>query len=414
MNKFKFLLSLTLSICLILSLPIFSVAADAVQLDDNVYITASCENNKITLKLTNNSEKNISAVGVFIEAYNTTGNIIDQPFELSSLSADTGETDITSYKLYSQQEASIIKIYPCLIIYDDWTRWGATSENYDSAVNLGYGFEIQNEVKQPIPAAEEDKNDFIIVGVALLFTLLIGIIIVSAISKFIKRISKGKSKGSKTNPPINVPTTPQKTQPSPEAIGFEGESKICNDILTNISGQKRIIKNAYITKNDGKTTEIDAIFIHSSGIYVIESKNYSGWIFGKEADNKWTQSIFNVATKKTEKYQFYNPILQNQNHVKYLKAYLGHSADTIPFYSVVIFGDKAELKDITITSQNSVAIKEYDLIKSINAYIAIAEASKKTIADDTIQSLFEKLYPLSQVSEETRQKHIEEIKKINE
>jgi hypothetical protein len=51
--------------------------------------------------------------------------------------------------------------------------------------------------------------------------------------------------------------------------------------LRNLSGTKKFLFNVYIPKNlkQDVSTEIDVIFLHNSGIYVIESKNYSGWIF---------------------------------------------------------------------------------------------------------------------------------------
>lgn len=49
-------------------------------------------------------------------------------------------------------------------------------------------------------------------------------------------------------------------------------------------------------------TEVDLIYINTSGIYVIESKNYSGWIFGDFKQKYWTQTF------KTEKHKFYNPV----------------------------------------------------------------------------------------------------------
>ena len=43
----------------------------------------------------------------------------------------------------------------------------------------------------------------------------------------------------------------------------------------------------------GKTTEIDLLMLHEKGIFVIESKYYSGWIFGSEDQLKWTQCFRN-------------------------------------------------------------------------------------------------------------------------
>ena len=59
----------------------------------------------------------------------------------------------------------------------------------------------------------------------------------------------------------------------------------------NIGGYLKVLKNLYIPIGYGKTTEIDVIMIHRKGIFVFESKNYSGWIFGSRNDRYWTQSL---------------------------------------------------------------------------------------------------------------------------
>lgn len=51
--------------------------------------------------------------------------------------------------------------------------------------------------------------------------------------------------------------------------------------------------NLYIPKRDGTITEIDLIMLSQTGIYVFESKNYSGWIFGDEKSKKWMQTLKN-------------------------------------------------------------------------------------------------------------------------
>ena len=81
-------------------------------------------------------------------------------------------------------------------------------------------------------------------------------------------------------------------------------------------GRFELLKNLYLPA-DGKTTEIDQVMIHHRGIFVVESKNYSGWIFGDEEGLYWTQSL-----KGNVRNRFYNPIRQNANHIKYLAKYL--------------------------------------------------------------------------------------------
>ena len=61
-------------------------------------------------------------------------------------------------------------------------------------------------------------------------------------------------------------------------------------------------------RDDGETTEIDVLMLHTSGIYVFESKNYSGWIFGDEKSKTWTQTLPNGRGRRAQKERFLNPI----------------------------------------------------------------------------------------------------------
>lgn len=80
-----------------------------------------------------------------------------------------------------------------------------------------------------------------------------------------------------------------------------------------------IFKNVYVSTGN-KTTEIDMLIIHEKGIFVIGSKNYSGWIFGDYNQLNWIQSFTNG-----ERHKFYNPIKQNRMHIKALAEYLSIS-----------------------------------------------------------------------------------------
>ena len=67
---------------------------------------------------------------------------------------------------------------------------------------------------------------------------------------------------------------------------FATEFALTND---NLDGELVVLKNLYVPLQ-GKTTEIDLLMIHEKGIFVFESKNYSGWIFGSSDQLNWTQS----------------------------------------------------------------------------------------------------------------------------
>ena len=71
---------------------------------------------------------------------------------------------------------------------------------------------------------------------------------------------------------------------TPKMIGAWGEREIVNKLkLINPFGKNgKILRNIYIPKEDGSTAEIDVVYITTKGLFVIESKNFSGYIFGNE------------------------------------------------------------------------------------------------------------------------------------
>lgn len=77
--------------------------------------------------------------------------------------------------------------------------------------------------------------------------------------------------------------------------------------------------------------------------YVIEVKNYSGWIFGNSKNKYWTQTL--PGRNGCEKRHFYNPIMQNEGHIRAIKRVLGDTS--IPMYSIIVFSDQCVFKDLT-------------------------------------------------------------------
>jgi hypothetical protein len=74
--------------------------------------------------------------------------------------------------------------------------------------------------------------------------------------------------------------------------GKSGEYLVYKVLQNYEKDGAKFLFNCYLPKNNNNdTTEIDVIMIHNSGIYVFESKNYSGWIFGSEHQQKWTQTL---------------------------------------------------------------------------------------------------------------------------
>ena len=119
----------------------------------------------------------------------------------------------------------------------------------------------------------------------------------------------------------------------------------------------KFLFNIYIPKENGETTEIDVLMICKKGLFVFESKNYSGWIFGSENQKNWYQTL-PTGRGRSHKEHFYNPIMQNRSHIKYLKAFLG---EQVPMRSIIVFSDRCTLKSVQIRSNDISVINRYNV-----------------------------------------------------
>ena len=175
--------------------------------------------------------------------------------------------------------------------------------------------------------------------------------------------------------------------------------------IQSLDGYRKFLFNCYIPKEDGTTVEIDVILIHESGIYVFESKNYSGWIFGTETQKQWTQ-VLPAGNRKSRKKHFLNPIIQNEVHLKWVQRYLKDFGD-FRFYSYIVFSNRCELKNVTITSGKHYVIKREDLLRTVLQNAAISNIRmEKSLIDE----VYKKLYPLTQADEAKKMEHIENIR----
>lgn len=123
------------------------------------------------------------------------------------------------------------------------------------------------------------------------------------------------------------------TQKAPSQIGREGENEV-SELLKSLPQNYHVISDVIIPTQHG-TTQIDHVVVCPYGIFVIETKNYKGWIFGSNNSKKWKQTF------KTEHHYFYNPIKQNWAHIYALSELLKLYKKF--FKPVVVFSDDAAL-----------------------------------------------------------------------
>ncbi|MBP3820307.1 NERD domain-containing protein [bacterium] len=186
--------------------------------------------------------------------------------------------------------------------------------------------------------------------------------------------------------------------------GHRGEYLIYKELkYLELEGVKFLF-NLYIPTYNNKTTEIDVIMIAPQGIFVFESKYYSGWIFGTESQKKWTQSL-HIGYGDTQKEHFYNPIMQNEYHIKYLNNIVNKN---LKYYSLVVFSNDCEFKSIKRNKNSgTILIHRYELNKVINHLLT---NNNQALSQSDIDEIYNILYPYSQVSEETKIQHIANLK----
>lgn len=140
--------------------------------------------------------------------------------------------------------------------------------------------------------------------------------------------------------------------------GWVGEKATQFGMWAKLDGETyRRFHNVVLTTQNG-TTQIDHVLLSRYGIFVIETKNYNGWIFGSENQKSWTQVLHG------KKNTFQNPLHQNFRHTKALAEHL--QEDHLKIHSIVFFIGDAELKtDLppnVMTSGLSDHIKGFDRV----------------------------------------------------
>ncbi|MDN3446455.1 NERD domain-containing protein [Psychrobacter sp. APC 3281] len=158
--------------------------------------------------------------------------------------------------------------------------------------------------------------------------------------------------------------------------GFLGETVI------NVAMWLKLEKDVYhrlngitLPRANGGSTQIDHIIVSVYGIFVIETKNYKGWIYGSENQRQWTQSFPNGS-----KYKFQNPLRQNYLHIKTLADLLG--LELSYFHSMIAFIGECELKTRD-------ELPEHVLTSGMVSYVK--KKQDEFLTEDEVKSIVEQI-----------------------
>jgi len=173
--------------------------------------------------------------------------------------------------------------------------------------------------------------------------------------------------------------------------GAIGEQNVALRLRSLDKSKYKVINNVVLQAGE-YTSQIDHIVISDYGVFVIETKNYKGWILGHEQSEYWTQVIF----KRKEK--LYNPIRQNLGHVKTLKKCLA-AYPTIPYHSIIVFSSRATIKVTTTTD----VVYTSQLLRTIKQY------TDCNLTEQEKENIFEAIKAMNNIATYDKRKHVKSI-----
>ena len=174
--------------------------------------------------------------------------------------------------------------------------------------------------------------------------------------------------------------------------GAIGEQNVALRLRSLDKSKYKVINNVVLQAGE-YTSQIDHIVISDYGVFVIETKNYKGWILGHEQSEYWTQVIF----KRKEK--LYNPIRQNLGHIKTLKKCLA-AYPTIPYHSIIVFSSRATIKVTTTTD----VVYTSQLLRTIKQY------TEHNLTEQDKENIFEAIKAMNSLATYDKRKHVQSIK----
>ena len=164
--------------------------------------------------------------------------------------------------------------------------------------------------------------------------------------------------------------------------------------LKRLDNNKYKVINDVILKTSRGTSQIDHLVVSNYGIFVIETKNYQGWIVGSENTDNWQQIIYN------KKNYFRNPIKQNYGHIKAIEENLKLN-NKIKYISIIVFMNGCDLK----VNATTPVLYEHDLLKQIYKY------KKQLLLEEEVKNTYKMLLKANKNSMYMRWKHSINVKR---
>ncbi|MDQ0154244.1 nuclease-related domain-containing protein [Robertmurraya andreesenii] len=191
-------------------------------------------------------------------------------------------------------------------------------------------------------------------------------------------------------------------------IGEIGEYKI-NIQLDQLLNNCRYFSDVVLpnTKSSSGYSQIDHIVLSPYAIFVIETKNYAGTIYGSRNRAKWSVN---------GKFPMNNPFNQNFGHSKAIQSILSNVEDA-QIVSIVSFSRRCTFKvdaELRKIQSNELIVYDTELSEFINRKqnVLRLQSNAPIFTEDMLQSMSKVLNENNITDEAIRENHIKEIRKI--
>lgn len=188
--------------------------------------------------------------------------------------------------------------------------------------------------------------------------------------------------------------------------GEKLEREIFDILHTNLKGYKKVLVDLLIPNGRGGSTQIDLVLLHSTGIFVIECKNYNATVSGEIEDDNWV-----VRYKNNKEYTFYNPIKQNNGHIEKVMDVVGNYKKSV-YKSFIVFSKNTVLDGCrlhkVIRGSKTFVTTEDKFKKNI---VGLNEA-KPIMSKKDIKKVYKQLRVYSKSSKRAKKKHSNYVDRI--
>lgn len=189
-----------------------------------------------------------------------------------------------------------------------------------------------------------------------------------------------------------------------ERIGENGERTV-SSYLADLECDDYQVFNDLLLRDGNYTTQIDHIILSRYGVFVIETKNVHGKVYGSGNAEFWKQYLPDWGYKRygtTQEHQLRNPLWQNAGHIKSLRRLVFDN--DIPIHGIVVFPYET---DLYVTADQPV-LKMWQGVPYIKQY------RDKVLSADQLGFYRRRLLEVISTTESDRQQHLNNVNRNKE